>query len=221
MVESIAIDGPVASGKTVVGRLLARRLGHGFLDTGIMYRAVTWAALGRGIEIKDDDALSALAESLDMRPGEGDAGGRLFVNGEDVTDFLRETPVEMGVSRVSTVSGVRTALVEQQRAIAARGPIVMVGRDIGSVVLPDAGVKIFLAASVEVRARRRHRELHKKGLHVDYGQVARDLERRDRLDSGRADSPLRPADDATVIETDDLSVEEIVALAIAMVGSGQ
>ena len=217
----IAIDGPVASGKTVVGRLAAQRLGCRFLDTGIMYRAVTWVALSRGVGLGDDEALAELATSLEMRLVPGEAGDRLLVDGEDVTDFLREPEVDRGVSQVSAVSGVRRALVEQQRAIASEGSIVMLGRDIGTVVLPDADVKVFLKASVEVRARRRYSELQEKGSDISYDQVASDLERRDRIDSERADSPLRPADDAIQIDTDSLSVEDIAERILAELKASQ
>ena len=219
--KKIAIDGPVASGKTVVGRLVAQRLGCRFLDTGIMYRAVTWVALSRGVGLEDDEALAGLATSLEMRLVPGEAGDRLLVDGEDVTDFLREPEVDRGVSQVSAVSGVRRALVEQQRAIASEGSIVMLGRDIGTVVLPDADVKVFLKASVEVRARRRYSELQEKGLDISYDQVASDLERRDRIDSERAASPLRPADDAIQIDTDSLSVEDIAERILAELKASQ
>lgn len=219
--KKIAIDGPVASGKTVVGRLIAERLGCRFLDTGIMYRAVTLVALNRGVELEDDEALAGLATSLEMRLVPGEAGDRLLVDGEDVTDFLREPEVDRGVSQVSAVSGVRSALVEQQRVIAREGSIVMLGRDIGTVVLPKADVKVFLTASVEVRARRRYRELQENGSDISYDQVASDLERRDRIDSERAASPLRPADDATQIDTDNLDVEEIARRILATVEVNQ
>ena len=219
--KKIAIDGPVASGKTVVGRLIAQSLGCRFLDTGIMYRAVTLVALNRGVELGDDEALEGLATSLEMRLVPGEAGDRLLVDGEDVTDFLREPEVDRGVSQVSAVSGVRSALVEQQRVIAREGSIVMLGRDIGTVVLPKADVKVFLTASVEVRARRRYRELQENGSDISYDQVASDLERRDRIDSERAASPLRPADDATQIDTDNLDVEEIARRILATVEVNQ
>ncbi|MCH7746106.1 MAG: (d)CMP kinase [Chloroflexi bacterium] len=219
--KKIAIDGPVASGKTVVGRLIAQRLGCRFLDTGIMYRAVTWVALSRGVGLEDDEALAGLATSLEMRLVPGEAGDRLLVDGEDVTDFLREPEVDRGVSQVSAVSGVRRALVEQQRAIASEGSIVMLGRDIGTVVLPKADVKVFLTASVEVRARRRYRELQENGSDISYEQVVSDLERRDRIDRERAASPLRPADDATQIDTDNLGVEEIAKRILAAVEGRQ
>ena len=209
---TIAIDGPVASGKTVVGRELAVRLSCRFLDTGNMYRAVTLAALDRNIGLKDQRALQELAEGIEIRLVPVNGSDRLLVDSRDVTDLLRQREIDRGVSAVSAVSGVRRAMVPQQRAVADEGPIVMVGRDIGTVVLPDARVKVFLKASQQVRAQRRHMENTEKGLTTDLNQVTIDLKRRDKQDSEREDSPLRPADDALEIDTDSLSVEEVVAL---------
>ena len=206
--RAIAIDGPVASGKTVVGKAVAGRLGYRFLDTGTMYRAVTWTAIRRGVDFADFKALASLADSVAMRL---EAGDRLTVDGEDVTDHLRDHDVERAVSSVvSAVPGVRTALVSQQRAVADRGPIVMVGRDIGTTVLPDAPVKIFLQASAEVRARRRYDQIHEEGGSIRYDRVVSDLAHRDKIDSERAVSPLRPAPDAIVIDTDDMTVEQVI-----------
>ena len=205
--RAIAIDGPVASGKTVVGRAVAVRLGYRFLDTGTMYRAVTWAAIRRGVELADCEALASLARSIAMRL---EAGDRLTVDGEDVTGHLRDDAVQRAVSSVSAVPGVRTALVSQQQAVADRGPIVMVGRDIGTDVLPDARIKIFLRASAEVRARRRYDQMREGGGSISYDRVVCDLAHRDKIDSERAVSPLRPAPDAIVIETDHMTVEQVI-----------
>ena len=213
----IAIDGPVASGKTAVGRELASRIKCRFLDTGNMYRAVTWAALDRNIGLTDERALQELAETIEIRLVPANGSDRLLVDSRDVTDLLRQREIDMGVSDVSAVSGVRRAMVSQQRVVAGQGPIVMVGRDIGTVVLQDAEVKVFLRASPRVRARRRHREDTDKGLTMDLDQVTIDLKRRDKQDSERADSPLRPADDALEIDTDSRSVEEVVALIMEQV----
>ena len=216
--KSIAIDGPVASGKTAVGRLLARRLEWRFLDTGIMYRAVTWAALEGGIALDDVQALSRLSSDIEMQLVAGESGDRLVVEGKDITNHLRDREVDRGVSLVSRVSGVRSAMVRVQRAIAGEGPIVMVGRDIGTVVLPDAGAKVFLKASVDVRARRRFHELAQKGGAPKYQRVVDDLVRRDKIDSERADSPLRPAEDACQIETDKLEVSDVADRIMALIG---
>ena len=197
---AIAIDGPAASGKTSVGRALAAKLGCPFVDTGLMYRAVTTLALERGIPLDDAGALSRLAERERIEPGE-----RVLANGADVTDGLWSMEVERNVSRVSAVSGVRRALVAQQRRLAEQG-VVMVGRDIGSVVLPCAA-KVYLDASIGERARRRAAETGAP----DEERVRAELERRDRLDSERGDSPLRVPDGAVVVDTDGLDVDGVVA----------
>ena len=216
--QAIAIDGPVASGKTTIGRIVAQRLGYRFLDTGAMYRAVTWAALKEGLGLEDEASLTTLAESLQMRPvHHGDDDG-LEVNGEDVSGHLRRLEVDRGVSLVSRASGVRRALVRQQRQIAEEALIVMVGRDIGTVVLPDAGVKVYLDAPLETRAGRRFREMETKGERPDYAQVVDDLKRRDRIDSERSESPLRPAEDAVRIDSDDLEVDEVAERILAIGG---
>ena len=207
---TLAIDGPAASGKSVIGREVARRLRIRFLDTGAMYRAITLASIQQGVA--DDDAckLSSLAAYADMRLVAHSNGDRLLLNGNDVTDSLRLAQVDANVSAVSAVSGVRTALVAQQRAIASDGSIVMCGRDIGTVVIPDAGVKVFLTASAEVRAARRAAEMQQRQETFDTRQVLAALQRRDKIDSERDDSPLRPADDALVICSDHLTIEEVV-----------
>ena len=205
---AIAIDGPSASGKSTVGRRVAEMLGFRFLDTGWMYRAVGWAALGHGVALDDEGALAGLAEGMAFEFAARGGEQRVLVDGEEVTARLHEHAVSGAASAVAALPGVRRALVARQRAIARQGPIVMVGRDIGTVVLADAPVKVYLTASVEVRAERRHRELRAAGEAVGYGQVASDLRRRDKMDSERDDSPLRPAEDAVVIDTDGLSVDE-------------
>ena len=206
---AIAIDGPVASGKTAVGRLVARRLGLRFLDTGSMYRAVTRVALDRCIDLNDGDALTALAERLDLRLSFAHGADRLTADGTDVTDGLRTPGVERGVSLVARVPGVRRSLVAQQRRMAADGPLVMAGRDIGTVVMPDAPVKVYLNASARVRATRRRGDLAAGGSEADERRVLEDLTRRDKIDSERSDSPLRPARDAVIMDTDDLRIEHV------------
>ena len=215
---SVAIDGPVASGKTAVGMAVAERLGWPFLDTGAMYRAVTRSALRLGVDVEDDDALADLAARMSMRLEAGEDGVyRLWADGEDVTGELRTPEIDRNVSAVSKVPAVRRTLVEQQRAIAAQVPVVMAGRDIGTVVLRDAPVKAFLTASVEERARRR--TLQDPALDIE--RTRRDLERRDAIDSGREDSPLRPAEDAVVIDTDGLDIEETARRIVELARSAQ
>ena len=210
----IAIDGPAAAGKSTIGKTIADRLGYRYLDTGAMYRAVAWVALQRGIDIHDEEAVTALAETLDIDivpPTRPD--GRQYtvlVDGEDVTWALRRPEVDAVVSTVAAYPGVRKAMVTQQRRIAGRGKAVVVGRDIGTVVLPDADLKIYLDASVEERARRRYEERLQRGEPADYEAILRDMRRRDQLDQERATSPLRPAEDAVIVNTDGLSVEEAI-----------
>ena len=218
-VTPIAVDGPVASGKTAVGRLLSRKLGYRFLDTGIMYRALTWLALERGVDPGDADGLVAMAKGHELGVVFGDdEDARILVDDQDVTPNLWRQEVDQAVSLVSRVAGIRELLVEHQRRIAAEGAVVMVGRDVGTVVLPDAPLKLFLTASKEERARRRYEELKTVGQGLSYEQVLSDLERRDRLDTEREVGPLRPATDACVMETDDLSLEEEVEMGLAKVG---
>ena len=212
----LAIDGPAASGKSVVGSEVAHRLGVRFLDTGTMYRAVAWAAIRRQVNPTDADALTELAESADIRL-EADANGdRLLLEGEDITDNLRLPEVDRIVSQISEVSGVRRALVAQQRAIACQGAIVMSGRDIGTVVLPNAGVKVFLTASAEARAARRGAEMKQGQGKPNYAETLAGLLRRDRIDRKRDDSPLRRAEDAVMICTDHMTVEEVTLKILAM-----
>ena len=218
--EAVAIDGPVASGKTVVGRLVAKELGFTFLDTGLMYRAVTWMALKRKIDISDHEALTLLARQLRMRLEPVDDGERLVVDGQDIDRHLRLPPVEREVSLVSMVRGVREAMVRKQRAIAAQGPIVMAGRDIGTVVLPDASLKVYITASAEVRGRRRHTELQELEKNVQLEEVVRELKLRDKIDSERAHSPLRPAAGAVQIATEHLAAEQAARKIVSLVRGG-
>jgi cytidylate kinase len=209
----IAVDGPAASGKTVVGRRLARRLGYQFLDTGSMYRAVTLLALEQGIDTGDADALARIAREMAFRaiePAAESSPPRVMLDGRDVSNDVRGLEVDRHVSRVSQAPGVRQALVARQRALAGAGDIVMAGRDIGTVVLPDADLKLFLEAPPEERARRRSREMEERGVPVSYDEVLADLRRRDKLDSERELSPLKPAADAVRVDTGALTIDEAV-----------
>jgi cytidylate kinase len=212
----ITIDGPVASGKSTIGYLLAQKLGYLYLDTGAMYRAVTWAALTRGVPVEDERAVTALAEGLHIditRPTVDD--GRQYTvlaDGEDVTWDIRRPEVDANVSVISAYPGVRRAMVAHQRRIAAAGQVIMVGRDIGSVVLPDADLKLYLDATPQERARRRWLERQARGESVTYEEVLAMMLRRDEIDSHRAVSPLRVPDGAVVIDTTGLTIDEVLAL---------
>jgi cytidylate kinase len=195
--------------------MLARRLGYLYFDTGAMYRAVTWVALQRGIPVEDEAAVTALAESLviEVTPPTQDDGRQytVYADGQDATWAIRQPAVDAAVSPVSAYPGVRRALTEQQRRIASHGRIVMVGRDIGTVVLPNADLKLYMQASVEERARRRYQECRTRGENATYQEVLASMRRRDQIDSQRAHAPLRPAKDAIIIDTDGLNVEEVLA----------
>lgn len=221
---TIAVDGPAASGKSTVGALLAQRLGYLYFDTGVMYRAVTWAALRRNVPIEDEPAVTALAQTLTidvLAPNEPDGRqSTVLADGEDVTWAIRQPDVNRYVSTVSAYPGVRTALTAQQRRIASRGDIVMVGRDIGTVVLPNADLKVYLSASAEERARRRWLEEQARDGQRSLAEVLDDVRLRDRVDSNRAVSPLRAASDAMVIDTSDRTVEEVVATIVQRLALG-
>ena len=208
-VQVIAIDGPVAAGKTVVGRRLAQRLGFDHLDTGNMYRAITWLALDRNVPVSDDEALGKLAEDNPIRL-DGQDAEQVIVGSHRLGPQLRAPEVTGQVSLVSKVSAVRRALVRQQRELASKGNIVMIGRDIGTVVLPNADLKVYLQASAEGRARRRWREMREQGSDVSFQQVLQETQARDEIDSGREDSPLMMAQDAFLLDTDGLDVEQVV-----------
>ena len=210
--STIAIDGPGAVGKTTVGRMLSDRIGFLFIDTGVMYRAVTAVAIQRDVNTDDEDAVTGLARSVDIRitGGSGLGSQRVIVDGSDVTDSIRSQAVDRRVSAVSSYHGVREAMVDQQRALASREGVVMVGRDIGTVVLPDAKLKIYLTASAEARARRRYAELGNANSDVSFDSVLQALERRDKTDSERAHSPLKPALDSIVVDTSHLTADQVV-----------
>ena len=212
----VAIDGPVASGKTTVGRAVAAQLGLRFLDTGIMYRAVTWLALKSQGDVDDAEAMGRLAEGCEMSLAGNDGANIITVDGYPLTaGDLASDDIDRNVSAVAASSRVRPALVAQQRSIAAGGGIVMVGRDIGSVVLPDADVKLYVDASPEVRARRRFLEQQTKGIDADYERALADTIRRDRLDSERFDSPLTIPENAVVVNTDHMDFDQAIAAVVS------
>lgn len=221
----ITIDGPASSGKSTLGNRLAKHLGYLYFDTGVMYRAVTYAALERGIPIEDENAVTHLAEQsqIDVKPP-SKADGRSYdvlIDGQDVTWEIRQSDVDGNVSLVSAYAGVRRALSEQQRRIGLQGNVVMVGRDIGTVILPEADLKFYLDASVEVRARRRYTELKERGVQADFESIRSSIQERDRIDSTREVAPLRISQDAIVINTDDLDIDQVLEKMLELVKDGK
>jgi len=210
------MDGPGGAGKTAIGKRLAHELGYRFLDTGVLYRAVTLQALSNNIDLEDAEALTRLAKGLRIELGQrGDGSTTIVVDGTDVTDRLRAPEIDRNVSIVSPVFGVRQAVLRLQRELAKGGGIVMVGRDIGTVVLPDAPLKFYLDASTEERARRRVKELAAGGVERPYDEVHAELADRDKRDTEREHSPLMAAPDAEVVNTDGLSEEQVFQLVFA------
>lgn len=212
--DVITIDGPASSGKSTVGAMIARELKYIYFDTGVMYRAVTLAVIRAGIPISDESSITALAEkvAIDVREPSKQDGRQydVFLDGEDVTWQIRTVEVEKLVSPVSVIAGVRTAMTRQQRQIGLRGRVVMVGRDIGTVVLPEAKLKVYLDASAEERARRRYKELVERGESAVYESILAGIKNRDEIDSHRAIAPLKPAEDAVIINTDNIPATEVV-----------
>lgn len=217
----IAIDGPAASGKSTIGLRLAKTLGYLFFDTGVMYRAITWLALQRGIDIHDEAGVSALAEEtqIDVAPASKPDGRAcdVLVNGQDITWEVRSRSVDANVSIVAAYGGVRRALSQQQRRVGQRGKIVMVGRDIGTVVLPEADLKIYLDATAEERARRRYDEIIARGGKTDYDGILKRVIERDHIDSTRDMAPLKAAEDAVVLNSDQLNEDQVFERVLALV----
>jgi cytidylate kinase len=216
----IAIDGPAASGKSTIGKRLADALDYMFFDTGVMYRAITWLTLQRGLDVSNEAAISSLAETvpIDVRPPSQDDGRAcdVFVEGIDITWETRSPEVDANVSVISAYPGVRRALSAQQRRIGQRGRVVMVGRDIGTVVLPGADLKIYLVASAEERARRRYDEILARGESANYDEILSKVIERDRIDSTRDVAPLKAADDAILVDSNNLSAEEVFQHILAL-----
>lgn len=221
----IAIDGPAASGKSTLGEKLAETLGYLYFDTGIMYRAVTLAALQSQLKMEDEAAMTALAGrvEIDVQPPSVQDGRKadVLLDGKDITWEIRSKEVEANVSQVSAYAGVRKAMTEQQRRVGQRGGVVMVGRDIGTVVLPEAELKIYLDASAEERAHRRHTELMQRGDQASYEEILASMKRRDQIDSTRAVAPLKPAQDAVILNTDTMDIQQVLEYVIRFFRQGE
>lgn len=221
----VAIDGPSGAGKSSVTKAAAKALGYSCLDTGAMYRAVAWLAKERGIALDDDAALGKLASDCTIAFGHEEGNpipSKVLIDGIDVTKSIRTSDIDKAVSPVSAAPSVRRAMVAQQQRIGATGNYIVEGRDIGTVVFPDAAVKVFLTASDEERAHRRVRQNADRGVgSINYEEVLADIRRRDDYDSNRAESPLRPADDAVVIDSTDHYIEEIIERICEMARSAE
>ena len=204
----IAIDGGVASGKSAVGKRVAEALGLPFVDSGLMYRAITRIAADRGLDPHDAPAITKLAESTEVKID----GERVWANRVELTDGIYDSDYADALPLISAIPGVRQALVAQQRSLGGDGGVVMAGRDIGTVVFPDADYKFFLVANLDEKVRRRAAQFERRGERVDEEAMRREVEERDRVDTERAVAPLRPAPDATVIDTDRLDVDQVVDL---------
>lgn len=210
----IAIDGPAGAGKSTISKFVASEMGYLYIDTGAMYRAVGYKALKSGIEPSDEEKVEAMVKDMDIQLKITDVGQSIFVDGKNVTDKIRTSEVSMAASRVSAIPGVRKNLVDMQRKIAGTNDVIMDGRDIGTVVLPDAEIKIFLTATLEDRAMRRYLEMKEKGVDISYQAVMEDMEKRDWDDSHRAASPLRVAEGACVVDTSGKTLGESVQMIV-------
>jgi len=207
----VAIDGPAGAGKSTVARMVAETLGYVYIDTGAMYRAVACRVIDSGLPVSEHGKIAALANSLEISFEPTNEGQRLIVDGEDLTERIRTPEATRLSSPISAIQGVRKRMVELQRRMGSAGGVVMEGRDIGTVVFPNAGVKVFLTASTGERARRRAEEMRAKGMQVDEDDIAEQIRDRDLRDSTREHAPLQQAPDAILIDTDPMSIEQVVA----------
>lgn len=214
----IAIDGPAGAGKSTIAKAASKKIGFVYIDTGAMFRAVGLAALRRNIDINGDkESVEAMLEEISIDIAHGENGQEIFLNGENVSTEIRMPEVSVAASDISKIPSVRKKLLELQRSIAEKTDVIMDGRDIGTVVLPDAQLKIFLTASVEERAMRRYKELIEKGVKCDFDEVKKDMEYRDKNDSEREIAPLKPADDGVIVDTTGNTLEESVDIILNLI----
>lgn len=206
----VAIDGPAGAGKSSIAKAVSKKLGFVYIDTGAMYRAVAVYAIENGIEIKEENFTKEVLDEIKIDITYEDGTQKIFLLGKDVSERIREADASIGASNVAVIPAVRLKLVELQRTLAQKTSVIMDGRDIGTYVLPDAEVKIFLTASSDVRAKRRLLEMKEKGMEADFETVKRDIEYRDKNDSEREFAPLRQAEDAVLVDTSDMTIEEVI-----------
>ncbi|NIA15874.1 MAG: (d)CMP kinase [Nitrospiraceae bacterium] len=216
MRDVVAVDGPAGAGKSTVARRVAKTLGYAFLDTGAMYRATTWWALHQGIDLDDPAALAASTRAMDLDLSEEDGVQRVAVNGQDVTAAIRSPEITRQIHKLDGIPAVRACLVDLQRAFGAKGPTVAEGRDIGTVVFPKAKCKVYMDASLEQRARRRAADLESRGVRVDLDALREEIRVRDEKNMTRKESPLRRADDAILVDTTDLTLDQVVEKVAAL-----
>lgn len=217
MAINIAIDGPAGAGKSSIAKLVSKELGYIYVDTGALYRTVGLYSIRKGINTKDAEAVTATLKDIEVRLGFVDGAQHVFLNGEDVSDAIRTPDASMGASNVSAIPAVRTFLFDLQRDIAKNNNCIMDGRDIGTVVLPEAQIKLFLTASPEARAERRYKELIEKGEKVDFQEVLDDINKRDYQDSHREIAPLKQAEDAILVDNSGCNLEEGTALVLGII----
>lgn len=214
---AIAVDGPAGAGKSSISKVVAKQLGYTYIDTGAMYRGVTWAVLNKGVDVKDQEAVEALLPDLGLTVLPGETGCRIMVQGKDITDYIRSSEINNNVSIIASYKGVRQYLVERQQWMAKQGGVILDGRDIGSVVLPDAELKIYLTASVKARAYRRYLEVKGTANEEPLEVIEQSVAQRDHLDMTRDESPLVCVPDAIVVDSSDLTFDETVACMIQLV----
>lgn len=213
---TIAVDGPAGAGKSSVSKEIAKKLGIIYIDTGAMYRAAALYAIEKGIKICEENMKECL-DDIDISIGYDERGQRIYLNGKDVSERIREKDVSIGASDVAVIPAVRLKLVELQRNLAKKESVIMDGRDIGTYVLPDANIKIFLTATSAERAKRRCLEMEQKGMECNFEEVKKDIEYRDKQDSGREFAPLKQAEDAVLVDSSDMSFEEVVEYIIDII----
>lgn len=217
----VAIDGPAGAGKSSIAKAVAKKMDFIYIDTGAMYRAVAVYAIEKGIEIKEENFTGAVLDDIKIDIAYEEGTQKIFLSGKDVSERIREADVSIGASNVAVIPAVRLKLVELQRSLAEKTSVIMDGRDIGTYVLPDAEVKIYLTASSEVRAKRRLLEMQEKGMEADFETVKRDIEYRDKNDSEREFAPLRQAEDAILVDTSDMTIDEVIQRITGIIEEGK